>query len=97
MSAADELKRLEREIEGADRKPPQPPGEAKLLKAAESDRRRSISFDIALAACALLISGSVGIYWVRQMDADRARALQNGLTGAAVGLMAGYAVGRLRP
>ncbi len=62
MSAADELQRLEREIEGAERLQRQPPGEAKQLKPAPAHPRRSFSFDI----------------------------------GAAAGLLAGYAVGRLR-
>jgi len=100
MSAADELQRLEREIDAAERQRCPPRGESEQLQPAETPaqpaRRRSRSFDIALAACALLVTGSVGIYWVRRMEPQSATALQNGLTGAAVGLLAGYAMGRLR-
>lgn len=100
MSAADELQRLEREIDAAERQRRQPPGNAEQLKPAEKqpqpERQRSRSFDIALAACALLVAASVGIYWVRRMEPQNATALQNGLTGAAAGMVAGYAVGRLR-
>jgi hypothetical protein len=100
MSAADDLQRLEREIDAAERQRRQPPGEAEQLKPAEKppepERHRSRSFDIALAACALLVTASMGTYWVRRMEPQSAMALQNGLTGAAVGMLAGYAVGRLR-
>lgn len=96
MSAADELKRLEREIHskagGLDAAAPK----SRLVAAGEGGKRRS-SFDVILVACALLVAGAVGIYWVRQMDGEQSKALQNGLTGGAVGLLVGYSVGRLRP
>ncbi|MFO8238319.1 MAG: hypothetical protein R6U00_08760 [Prochlorococcaceae cyanobacterium] len=100
MSAADELQRLEHEIDAAERQRRQPPGEVEPLKPTEKpappERHRSRSFDIALAACALLVTASVGIYLVRRMESQSAMALQSGLTGAAAGMLAGYAVGRLR-
>jgi ferric-dicitrate binding protein FerR (iron transport regulator) len=96
MSAADELQRLEREIDAAERQPRQPPGKEEQWRPAEKpaqpERRRSRSFAIALAACALLVTTSVGIDSVGRREPQSATALQNGLTGAA----AGYAMGRLR-
>ena len=97
MSAADELGRLEREIDaksaGALKQPA--PGKKKQLGSGGEKRRSSL--DMILVLCAALAAGAVGIYWVQRMPAERATALQNGLIGGSAGVLIGYAVGRLRP
>lgn len=100
MGAAEELKRLERELEqrldGTDRPPTPPPEPAELAKPGDGGKLRHRGFDLVLIVCALLITGSVGILWVQRMHSEQARALQHALAGAAAGVLAGYAVGRWR-
>ena len=97
MSAADELGRFEREIDAktAGDLKQSAPGKAKRPSSGGEKRRSSL--DMILVLCAALAAGAVGIYWVQQMPAERATALQNGLIGGSAGLLIGYAVGRLRP
>jgi len=97
MSAADELGRLEREIDAKSA------GDLKQSAAGNGNQpgsggeKRRSSLDMILVLCAALAAGAVGIYWVQRMPAERATALQNGLIGGSAGVLIGYAVGRLRP
>lgn len=105
MSATDELKRLEREIErrakGAEPKAqdpsaPQGPGATPRLPAASGKPPRD-SFDLILVLAAGLAIMGVAVNTVRQMPDEQAKSLRDGMIGGAAGLLAGYVIGRFRP
>jgi hypothetical protein len=100
MSAADELKRLEREIErrakGTTEPKAQGPGAPPRLPAASGKPPRD-SFDLILVLAAGLVIMGIAVNTVRKMPDEQAKSLRDGMIGGAAGLAAGYAVGRLRP
>ena len=102
MSAADELQRLEREIDEkavrvgdklqATHPCPQPPKEKR-----EQGRSSYSSFDLILGLSAMLAIMGVALNTVRQMPDEQAKTLRDGLIGGSAGMLIGYAIGRLRP
>jgi hypothetical protein len=96
MTAADELKRLEREIEGVALPARSVPKQQPVLTAARQGKTHN-SFDVILVITACLAIAGVAVNTVRQMPDQQAETLRDGLLGSACGLVVGYAVGRLRP
>jgi hypothetical protein len=96
MAAADELKRLEREIEGLDVPARAVSEKQPALPAAKAGKPRS-SFDLILAITAFLTIAGGAVNTIREMPDQQAKSLRDGLLGGACGLVVGYAVGRLRP
>jgi hypothetical protein len=99
MSTADDLKRLEREIE---RGRQQAQGDSAslasrpLLPPAKGSKPHN-SFDLILVLAASLAIIAVGVNTVRQMPEQQAKTLRDGLIGGAAGLLVGYGIGRFRP
>lgn len=97
MSAADDLKRIEREIEAKQSDAAPLPPDGKALPPAAKTRAPRNSFDLVLALAASLAIAGVGVNTVRQMPDQDAKTLRDGLIGATAGLLVGYSVGRFRP
>jgi hypothetical protein len=99
MGTADELKRLEREIERREsqaRDVPAPPVSRPVLPPAEGRRSRN-SFDLILVLAAALAIIGMGVNTLRQMPEQQAKTLSDGMVGGAAGLLVGYGIGRFRP
>ena len=95
MKVEKELERLEREIAGSSSQA-SPTQRGLLLPAAKEAKPRN-RFDLVLALAAVLVITGVGVNSIRQMPDEYAKSLRDGLIGSAVGLFAGYAIGRFRP
>ncbi len=95
MSAADELKRLEREIDqrGA-AQPASPPVGSPRLPGRQA--KPCAHTDLILGLAALLAVAGFAVHTLRQMPEQQAKTLADGMIGAA-GLLVGYGVGRFRP
>jgi hypothetical protein len=99
VSAADDLKRLEREIEQGQRRAqgePTPIASRPLLPPTKGSKPHN-SFDLILVLAAALATIAVGVNTVRQMPEQQAKTFADGLIGGASGLLVGYAIGRFRP
>jgi hypothetical protein len=95
MTAEQELKRLEREIESS--KLQGAPHKRGLLLPPGKEAKPRNSFDVVLACAAGLAIVGVGVNTIRQMPDQQAESLRDGLIGGAAGLLVGYAVGKFRP
>jgi|688.fasta_scaffold232827_1 hypothetical protein len=99
MSAADELQRLEREIEekvmSAGKKPKATQTPTRLPEGKGKPSYSSFDLILALAAMSAIIG--VTLNTVRQMPDEHAKTLRDGLIGGSAGLLIGYAIGRLKP
>jgi hypothetical protein len=99
VSTADDLKRLEREIERGQRQAQgasTPIASRPLLPPAKGSKPLN-SFDLILVLAAALAIIAVGVNTVRQMPEQQAKTFEDGLIGGAAGLLVGYGIGRFRP
>jgi hypothetical protein len=99
VSTADDLKRLEREIERDQRQAQEelkPLTSIPLLPPAKGSKPYN-SFDLILLLAAALAIIAMGVNTVRQMPEQQAKTFEDGLIGGATGLLVGYGIGRFRP
>jgi hypothetical protein len=96
MSAADEIQRLEREIDqrGAGQSVQVPAVSPRLPG---KPAKQSHHMDLILGVATMLAVAGFAVHTLRQMPEQQLKTLGDGLIGAAAGLLVGYGVGRFRP
>ena len=95
-SAAEEINRIERELDATNPPSGQPPvkrGGGDAGKPGSGNR----SFDAVLVTAVLLFVVAAALVFAGQMSQDQRKQLTAGSIGCAVGLLAGYGVGKFRP
>ena len=91
-SAEKEINRIERELDATN-----PPGGKPPVKRGGSNAEQpSKSLDAVLVTAVLLFVVAAALVFAGRLKDDQRMQLTAGSVGAAVGLLAGYGVGRLR-
>ena len=92
--AAQELNRIERELDVNE-----PPGGKPPVNrgGGQSGKSGNRSLDAVLVTALLLVAVAASLVFAGQLSKDQRMQLTAGSVGGAVGLLLGYGVGRLRP
>ena len=92
--AAQELNRIERELDAND-----PPGGKPVAKrgGGQAGKSSNRSLDAVLATAMLLFVVAAALVFAGRLSDNERMQLTAGSVGGAVGLLLGYGVGRLRP
>ena len=91
-SAEKEINRIERELDATN-----PPSGKPPVKRGGGDAGNNRSFDAVLVTAVLLFVVAAALVFAGQMSQDQQKQLTAGSIGCAVGLLAGYGVGKFRP
>ena len=97
--AEQELNRIERELDANDSTGGKPPvkrggGQGGGRQAGQSENR---SLDAVLVTALLLFVVATALVFAGQLSKTQRMHLSAGSVGAAIGLLLGYGIGRLRP
>ena len=96
-AAEKELNRIERELDANQQLPGKPPGKQGGWVGGNDEKPKNQSLD-AVVVGALLLLGIGATFLVGENLEQRQKIqLSSGAIGAAVGLLVGYSVGKLRP
>ena len=96
-SAENELNRIERELDAKGQPPGKPPSKQGGWVGSNDEKPKNQSLD-AVVVGALLLMGIGATFLVGEnLDKTQKTQLSSGAIGAAIGLLAGYSVGKLRP
>ena len=95
--AEKELNRIERELDANQQPPGKPPAKQGGWVGGNDEKPRNQSFDAVVVGALLLLGIGATFVVGENLNRTQKTQLSSGAIGAAVGLLVGYSVGKLRP
>ena len=96
-SAEKELNRIERELDAKGQPPGKPPSKQGGWVGGNDEKPKNQSLDAVVVGALLLLGIGATFLVGENLDKTQKTQLSSGAIGAAIGLLAGYSVGKLRP
>lgn len=93
-SAEKEINRIERELDATNQPAGNPPAKSGGTRAVQAGNK---SLDAVLVTAVLMLAVAAALVFAGRLKPDQRMQLTSGFVGGAIGLLAGYGVGRLRP
>ena len=95
-SAEKELNRIERELDAKGQPPGKPPSKQGGWVASNEGKSKNQSLDAVVVGSLLLLGIGATFLVGENLNRTQKTQLSSGAIGAAIGLLAGYSVGKLR-
>ena len=95
--AEKELNRIERELDAKEQPPGKPPVKQGGWVGGNDEKPKNQSLDAAVVGALLLLGIGATFLIGENLEQRQKTQLSSGAIGAAVGLLVGYSVGKLRP
>ena len=95
--AEKELNRIERELDASQQPPGKPPVKQGGWVGGNDEKPKNQSLDAVVVGALLLLGIGATFLIGENLDKTQKTQLSSGAIGAAIGLLAGYSIGKLRP
>ena len=95
--AKKELSRIERELDAKEKPPGKPPVKQGGWVGSNDEKPKKQSLDAVVVGALLLLGIGATFLVGENLNRTQKTQLSSGAIGAAIGLLAGYSVGKLRP
>ena len=95
--AEKELSRIERELDAKEQPPGKPPAKQGGWVGGNDEKPKNQSLDAVVVGALLLLGIGATFLVGENLNRTQKTQLSSGAIGAAVGLLVGYSVGKLRP
>ena len=95
--AEKELNRIERELDAKEQPPGKPPAKQGGWVGGNDEKPKNQSLDAVVVGALLLLGIGATFLVGENLDKTQKTQLSSGAIGAAIGLLAGYSIGKLRP